>query len=62
MSNIKRIQRYKALKVTQNNEKSTEMERKSTPSGSFLQFLLNAIRNLSTTFSFDNRVFGFLKC
>jgi len=59
MSNIKRIQRYKALKVTQNNEKSTEMERKSTPSGPFLQFLLNAIRNLSTTFSFDNRVFVF---
>jgi hypothetical protein len=59
MSNIKRIQRYKALKVTQNNEKSTEMERKSTPSGPFLQFLVNAIRDLLTTFSFDKRVFGF---
>jgi hypothetical protein len=59
MSNIKRIQRYKAMKVTQNNEKSTEIERKSTQSGSFLLFLLDAIRDFSTTFSFDNRVFGF---
>jgi hypothetical protein len=59
MSNIRRIQRYKALKVTQNNEKSIEIERKSTQSGPFLLFILDAIRDTLTTFKFENRVFGF---
>jgi len=59
MSNIRRIQRYKAMKVTQNNEKSTEMGRKNTQSGPFLLFLLDVIRNFLATFAFDNRVFGF---
>ena len=59
MSNIKRIQRYKAMKVTQNNEKSTEMERKSTQSGPLLLFLLDVIREFLATFPVDNRVFGF---
>ena len=51
MSNIRRIQRYKAMKVTQNNQISTEMERKSTPSGPFLLFLLDAVRDFLTTFA-----------
>ena len=59
MSNIKRIQRYKAMKVTQNNEKSTEMERKSTQSGPFFLLLLDVIRDFWATFPVDNRVFGF---
>jgi len=59
MSNIKRIQRYKAMKVTQNNEKCIEIERKSTQSGPFLLFILDAIRDTLTTFTFENRVFGF---
>ncbi len=59
MSNIRRIQRYRAMKSAQNNEKSTEMGRKSTHSDSFLLFLLDGIRNFLATFAFDNRVFGF---
>jgi hypothetical protein len=59
MSNIKRIQRYKAMKVTQNNENRPEIERKSTQSGPFLLILLDAVRDFLTTFAFENRVFGF---
>jgi len=59
MSNIRRIQRYRVLKMTHCNEKSTEIERKSTQSDPFLLFLLDVIRNFLATFAFDNRVFGF---
>ncbi len=59
MSNIRRIQRYKAMKMTENNEKSTEMGRKSTHSDPFLLFLLDFIRKFLVTFTFDYRVFGF---
>jgi hypothetical protein len=59
MSNIRRIQRYRTIKITQSNKKSTEMERKSTQSCSFLSFLLDDIRIILGRFAFDNRVFGF---
>jgi hypothetical protein len=59
MSNIKRIQRYRTIKMTQSNKKSTEMERKSTQSCPFLSFLLVDIRNILGHFAFDYRVFGF---
>ena len=36
MSNIRRIQRYREMKAAQNNEKRTEMERKSTHTDPFL--------------------------
>jgi hypothetical protein len=59
MSNIKRIQRFNAMKVTKNNEKKKEMERKSTVSGLFLSSWLDVILRFLTSFAFDNRVFGF---
>ena len=59
MSNIRRIQRYKVMKVTQNKAKSTEMDRKSTQADPFLLFLLDFIRNFLAMFAFDNRIFGF---
>jgi hypothetical protein len=59
MSNIRRIQHYRTMKMTQSNEKSTEMERKSTQSCPFLSFLLDVIRNFLACFAFDNRIFGF---
>ena len=37
MANIRRIQRYKANKETQNNEKSTEMKRISAPTSLFIK-------------------------
>jgi len=59
MSNIRRIQRYRTIKMTQSNKKSTELERKSTQSCSFLSFLLDDIRIILGHFAFDNCVFGF---
>ena len=59
MSNIKRIQRYRTIKMTQSNKESTEMERKSTQSCPFLSFLLDDIRSILGHFAFDNRVFCF---
>jgi hypothetical protein len=59
MSNIRRIQRYKVLKVTQNNENRPEMERKSTQPSPFLLFLFDVIQRFLGSFAFDNRVFGF---
>ncbi|KUK88793.1 MAG: hypothetical protein XE04_1939, partial [Marinimicrobia bacterium 46_43] len=57
--NIRRIQRYKALKAAQNNEKRTEMERKSTQSDPLLSFLMDVLGRFLVSSAFDNRVFGF---
>ncbi len=59
MSNIRRIQAYKAMKMIENNEKRTEMERKSAQSYPYLSFLLKVIWRFLSNFAFDNRVFGF---
>ena len=59
MSNIRRIQRYRALKAAKNNGKRTEMERKSTPADPFLSFLMEVLGRFLASFAFDNRVFGF---
>jgi len=59
MSNIRRIQRYRAMKAAQNNEKRTEMERKSTRTYPFLSFLMDVLWRFLASFVFDNRVFGF---
>jgi hypothetical protein len=59
MSNIRRIQRYKAMKVTQNKAKSTEMDRKSTHTDPFLSFLMDVLGRFLASFAFDNRIFGF---
>jgi hypothetical protein len=59
MSNIRRIQRYRAMKAAQNNEKRTEMERKSTQSDPFLSFLMDVLWRFLASSAFDNRVFGF---
>jgi hypothetical protein len=59
MSNIRRIQRYKAMKAAQNSEKRTEMERKSTHADPFLSFLMDVLGRFWASFAFDNRVFGF---
>ena len=59
MSNIRRVQRYEAIKDTQNNENSTKMRWKSTPSSPFVSTLLNVVLSFLSTFALDNRVFGF---
>ena len=59
MSNIRRIQRYKAMKAALNNEKRTEMQRKSTHTDPFLSFLMDVLGRFLASFAFDNRVFGF---
>ena len=59
MSNIRRIQRYKTMKVIETNKKSTEMERKSAQSCPSFLFFLDVIRDYLTTFAFENRVFSF---
>jgi len=59
MSNIRRIQRYRAMKAAQNNEKRTEMERKNTHADPFLSFLMDVLWRFLASSAFDNRVFGF---
>ena len=59
MSNIRRIQRYEAMKETQNNEKRTEMKGEGTQAHPFLPSFLNVVHYFLDTFAFDNRVFGF---
>jgi hypothetical protein len=59
MSNIRRIQRYEAMKATQNNEIRTEMKGKGTQAHPFLPSFLNVVHYFLDTFAFDNRVFGF---
>jgi len=59
MSNIRRIQRYRVMKMTHCNEKSTEIERKSTHADPFLSFLMDVLGRFLASFAFDNRVFCF---
>lgn len=58
MSNIRRIQRYKLEKITQNNEKRAKGERKNNQTCTFSSFLLDVIQNFSATFLLDNRIFS----
>jgi hypothetical protein len=44
MSNIRRIQRYKALKTQQNNQEIKEIEKKGAQPASFCSFLIRLIR------------------
>ncbi|HAF48734.1 MAG TPA: hypothetical protein DCL08_05770, partial [Anaerolineaceae bacterium] len=59
MSNIRRIQRYRAMKAAQNNEKRTEMKGKGTQAHPFLPSFLNVVHYFLDTFPFDNRLFIF---
>jgi hypothetical protein len=59
MSNIRRIQRYRTMKLTQNNEKKTQEERKTNPAQPFLSFLLNVTWRIFASSAFDHRVFSF---
>jgi hypothetical protein len=59
MSNIRCIQRYEAMKETQNNEIRIEMKGKGTQAHLFLPSFLNVVHYFLDTFAFDNRVFGF---
>jgi hypothetical protein len=59
MSHIRRIQRYKAMKAAQNNEKRTEMERKSTHADPFLSFLRDGLGPFLASLAFDHRLLGF---
>lgn len=46
MSNIRRIQRYKALKTQQNNQEITEIEIKDTQPDSFCSFIIGYFRSM----------------